>query len=454
MRELRLIALNGFLGYGYELVSLERGIEARPHCIAADAGSTDPGPFYLGSGEELVKAAQIYRDFRFALLKARQIGVPLIIGSAGTAGGEPHLQSLLEVVHRCAREDGLHFKLAVIHAEIPKETVREALRQGRIEPMPGVGALSEEALEGTVRIVAQMGTVPFIRALSAGAEVVIAGRACDTALYAALPLMHGFDPALAFHLAKIIECGALCARPMAAGDSMLGTIRNDHFTIQALNPKRVVTPLSVAEHSLYEQPNPNSFEEPEGIVDISEANYEKLDEHTVRVSGSRYTAREKGPTIKLEGVCQRGYRAVTFAGIRDFSVIEHLEDIEQEVRGMVERNLQTDDSDSRYDLYFRYYGRDGVLGLRESLRRQPVHEVGVLIEAIAPNQELAGAVLSLARSSFLHCSFPGRKTTAGNLAFPFSPSDLQAGGVYAFSIYHILHGADQNELFPIDFQTL
>jgi len=77
-----------------------------------------------------------------------------------------------------------------------------------------------------------------------------------------------------------------------------------------------------------------------------------------------------------------------------------------------------------------------------------------MIEAIGPTQELADTVLSLARSTALHQHFSGRKTTAGNLAFPFSPSDFSGGAVYEFSVYHLMETDDPNALFPITFEDL
>ncbi|MBN2552828.1 MAG: acyclic terpene utilization AtuA family protein [Spirochaetales bacterium] len=454
MKELNLVALNGFLGYGYELESLEAGLESGPAMLGCDAGSTDAGPYYLGSGSQLVKEPQVYRDLSHALRGARRLGIPLVIGSAGTAGGEPHLRSLVELLRRSAAEDSLHFKLAQIHAEIDRDLVLRALQEGRIEAMPGAPELTARAVRDSERIVGQMGTGPFIRALSEGAEVIIAGRACDASIFAALPIMLGFDPGLSLHLAKVIECGALCARPPSAGDSVLGTIRADHFSIRPLNRKRRVSPESVASHSLYEQPDPGQFEEPEGTVDLSAAEYESASDGSVRVSGSRFRRRPGGSTIKLEGARLEGYRAVTIAGIRDFGVLAHLQEIEEETRSMVERNLDPVSRQAGYRLLLRYYGRDAVLGPNEPLARSGGHEVGVVIEAIACTQAEADNILALARSSFLHCSFPGRTTTAGNLAFPFSPSDLPAGRVYSFSVYHLLHGADEQELFPVEVEQL
>jgi hypothetical protein len=49
----------------------------------------------------------------------------------------------------------------------------------------------------------------------------------------------------------------------------------------------------------------------------------------------------------------------------------------------------------------------------------------------------------------LHFGYPGRKSTAGNLAFPYSPSDVSAGAVYTFNVYHLLEVDDPKRLFPI-----
>ncbi|MGJ7506537.1 acyclic terpene utilization AtuA family protein [Variovorax sp. GT1P44] len=453
MNELRIVALNGCLGYGFEVQSLERGAEARPHMYGADAGSTDAGPYYLGSGTSMIRREQVRRDLSIALRQSRASDVPLVIGSAGLAGGEPHLQAVREILLEIAREEGLHFKLATIHSEIDKSAVRDALRSDGIQSMPGVQALTEADVGDSVRIVGQMGCEPFAHALAGGADVVLAGRACDTAIYAALPIARGFDPALALHMAKIMECGAQCAVPQGTNDCLLGTIRSDHFLVRPLSPHRVCTPESAAAHTMYEQGDPLMLHEPEGRVDMRDARFEQVDAQTVRVSGSRFL-----PTpqlqIKLEGARSAGFRAFTLAGIRDTHIIGQLDGIETTVREAVRRNLPSEVADADFRIDFKVYGRDAVLGLREPHRARELHEVGVLIEVVAKTQALASYVLSLARSSLLHCPFPGRKTTAGNLAFPFSPSDTAAGEVFEFSVYHLMRVADQRALFPIDMERV
>ena len=208
--------------------------------------------------------------------------------------------------------------------------------------------------------------------------------------------------------------------------------------------------MSVAAHSLYEQSDPIRFVEPEGTVDIAAAEYRQVDEHTVRVSGTRFLPSRDGVTIKLEGAALKGYRTIAIAGVRDPKVIANLDVIEEAVRRSVAENAGSELTEAGYELGFRYYGRDAVLGSAEPLRDQLGHEIGVLIEAVAPTQDASSAILALARSSFLHCHFDGRVTTAGNAAFAFSPSDLQTGPVYDFSIYHVLSGESESRLFPVE----
>ncbi|MFM0117601.1 acyclic terpene utilization AtuA family protein [Paraburkholderia sp. RL18-101-BIB-B] len=443
--ELRIMAVAGNLGYGFPEASLRNGIARKPHVIGADNGSSDPGPYYLGSGKSLIKREQLRRDLGLSLKAARDAGVPYVIGTAGTAGGEPHMEEFLDVLDEVTRRDGLRYKLATIPAEIDKNVIKQAIREGRVKSMGVLPELTEQAVDDATRIVAQMGTDPFVNAFEAGADVVIAGRACDTAIYASLAAWRGFDMGLAFHMAKLLECGAQCAVPLAANDCLLGTLRRDHFELEPMNPERGVTPVSVAAHMMYEQPDPHHFYEPEGLVDLEHTHIEKLDDRRVRVTGSKLV--EMPPSIKLEGVKLRGYRTITIAGMTDPRLLAAVDQVEARVRDDVARLTALDMKPGEYELNFIYYGRNGV----RVDQREPrlAHEIGMVIEAIAPTQELANMALSLARSSFLHGYFKGRKATAGNLAFPFSPSDLVGGPVYEFTIYHVMQVADPAALFPV-----
>ena len=124
----------------------------------------------------------------------------------------------------------------------------------------------------------------------------------------------GFDPALAWHMGKIMECGALCAEPV--GRNVMGYLRRDHFEIEPLNPAERCTTASVAAHTLYEKTHPFLLAGPGGTLDLSNCKYEQVTDRRVRVSGSRFEP-AKHYTVKLEGAKTSGYRSIFIAGARD-----------------------------------------------------------------------------------------------------------------------------------------
>ena len=131
-------------------------------------------------------------------------------------------------------------------------------------------------------------------------------------------------------------------------------------------------------------------------------------------------------------------------------VIAHLADLESGVCKAVATNLKGVIAENDYQLIFRRYGLDATTFVKPGNQARP-HEIGLVIEAIAPSQKLADNILSLARSTALHQSFDGRKATAGNLAFPFSPSDLTGGAVYEFSLYHLMEVENIKNMFPVKY---
>ena len=433
--EIRYLSLCGMLGYGYAPESLENAFAGKLDFIGVDAGSTDPGPYYLGSGNGFVKPLQVKRDLSLVLKRALEQKIPFIIGSAGGSGAKPHVERTLEILREIAEEQKLHFKAAVIYSDLDQEVLRRAASEQRIHPCGGSPEFDPAVIGSLRNPVVQFGTEPVIAALQTGADVIVAGRCCDTAVFASYPIMHGFPEGLSLHAAKIAECGALCARPVGANDSLVVTLRRDSFTVEPPNPLRKCTPDSVAAHSLYEQPDPNCFYEPEGMIDMRGSSFEQTGERAVTVSGTELVPASK-KTLKLEGAVFRGFRSITIAGLRDPVAVASLDAIERGVRAGVAGSIR--DITEDYQLRFLRYGIDAVGGRLEAPPEQLPREAALVIEAVAPTQELADTVISLARSSALHQAFPNRKATAGNLAFPFSPSDFHGGEGYEFALYHLM----------------
>ena len=98
MDEVRALALTGALGSGYLTSTLETALAWDPDFIGVDAGSTDSGPASLGTGECSFSRAAVKRDIKFALLSTRQKRIPLLVGSAGTAGGDLNPVWMVEIV--------------------------------------------------------------------------------------------------------------------------------------------------------------------------------------------------------------------------------------------------------------------------------------------------------------------------------------------------------------------
>ncbi|MCK0100688.1 acyclic terpene utilization AtuA family protein [Pseudohalocynthiibacter sp. F2068] len=427
---LRVLAASGQLGLGIPQMAFQAGVARKPHVIAADMGSIDPGPVYLGSGKMAASPSMARRDLALVLRAARELDVPLLIGSAGTAGGASHLATVESLLRSVAAELGLNFCLATIGADVPQSMVQAAEKEGRLTP---IGPM-EPDIDCSVAIVGQMGQWAFAKALDSGADVILAGRACDTAPFAVVPVLLGYPKGPSVHMAKILECTSLCCDP-GGRDAMMATLKGDGFTLESMNPARAATPMSVAAHALYEQADPTRVFEPEGHVDLSEATYQAVDARRVHVQGAVWHD-AASPSVKIEGARFLGHRVVMMAGIADPGFIAASDDILSGVRDAV-ADLIPSEPDAPWQLFFRRYGIDGVLDW-PTPPVTPPREVFILGECVAPDTETARAVAAAARQQLLHWGFPGRLCTGGNLAIPVTPPELDAGPAYAFSLYHIL----------------
>jgi len=247
--------------------------------------------------------------------------------------------------------------------------------------------------------------------------------------------MLGYDKGLSVHLGKILECAAIAAFPGSGSDCAFGILKNDSFILKPLNNERIFTPQSVAAHSLYEKSDPVHLPGPGGRLNLENVEFIDIGNGQVMVKGSKYEKSEKY-MIKLEGSKKVGYRTITIAGSHDPVMIEKIDSIIEKVKERISILLEKERISG--DIYFHVYGKNGVMGKLEPVNKAYSYEIGILIEAIAKTQAEANTICSLTRSTMLHYGYEGRISTAGNLAFPFSPSDIKAGEVYSFSIYHLM----------------
>ncbi|BAS28121.1 acyclic terpene utilization AtuA family protein [Limnochorda pilosa] len=459
VQELRIYSATSFLGHGVDAVSLQKALEYGLHVIVAQGTTTDAGPYYLGSGKPVMARQALQRDLELIVGAARQAKIPFIC-SVGGAGANPHVELALELLEESARLHGWSLTIGVVWSDVDQGWLLERLQAGVEMPrLVPVDRFPERLDAGTVkastRIVAQVGPEVLVRLLEEHPNLdgIITGRALDIGLYAALPLRYGFPRALSMHFGKVMEDGALAADPGSGNDGLLGFLRRDHFEVVPVNEARRCTPASVALHAFYERPDPTREANPGGVLDVSSARYEQVTDRRVRVAGARWIEADEY-RVKLEGVRRVGFRSISIAGVRDPRFIAASEQIVRDCYDAV-REYFAFLGEQAYHFSIRTYGRNGVLGPSEPVTGGEPHEICLLLDAVSSDQERADSICSFASSFLAHHGFPGRLSTAGNLAIPFSPGRaIPVGEVYQFSIWHALPLEDPGEPFQTEIRVI
>ena len=100
--EFKILSTTAILGYGFPMTSFEAGMEKKPDLIAADAGSTDPGPYYLGAGISFTDRQAVKRDLRIMIKAGVANKIPVVVGTAGGSGAEPHLDWCYDIIKEIA----------------------------------------------------------------------------------------------------------------------------------------------------------------------------------------------------------------------------------------------------------------------------------------------------------------------------------------------------------------
>jgi hypothetical protein len=445
MMPTRVLVPSGVLGLGVDPAALARGIAANPDIIAIDGGSTDSGPFYLGTGTSKYSRS-VCRDEWKQLLEARAAaGVPLVIGSCGTCGTASTVDWMFEITCELAAELGQTLRVARLYSDVSTDAVQQARDDGRLSELDPAPVIDDAALAGLTNVVALAGAEQIQAAINTGADVVLAGRTTDTATIAALPLARGADVGGAWHGAKIAECGAFCTTQPASGVVMV-SFDATGFTVTPMGEGVRCTPQSVAAHMLYENSDPWVLHEPGGHLDVTAACYSDAGDGSVRVEGAAWVpAPFYG--VKLEGARLAGYQTMMLAVIREpryvDAVVDWADRLLVHCRGIITASLRLAESD--YDIELRLIGVDAALGGQERDHGSPV-EVGVLVLITAASQEVASEIAAVINPHLLH--FPlSDDEPLPTFAFPVSPVHSDRGAVYEFALNHVLALADPMDGF-------
>jgi len=443
----RVLVPSGVLGLGFDAVALAAGIAAKPDIIAIDGGSTDSGPFYLGTATSKYSRAACKAEWRQLMEARAQAQVPLVITSCGTCGADSMVDWMLAITRELAVELSQKITVATLYCELSPDYAGRQLELGNVQSLPPEVSIDAAAVKTIDHIVALAGAEQINAALDTGADIVLAGRATDTAGISALPLARGEQKGAAWHGAKIAECGALCSTNPTSGVIAL-EVDDSGFSVWPLAESATCTPYSVSAHMLYENADPYTLYEPGGALEVHDSVYESIDEKRVRVSGSKWIPNPQY-TVKLEGARAVGYQSTLMAILRDAHYVSNAKAWVERLTSFLEVEIvsRTGLSKNDYDIEFRLIGIDATLGELEVRESTPA-EVGVLVLVSAESEEMADELAKLINPFLLHYPLSDDEELP-TFAFPYSPAQTNRGALYEFCLNHILALDDPMDVFRL-----
>jgi Acyclic terpene utilisation family protein AtuA len=227
-----------------------------------------------------------------------------IVTNMGAANPEAAAKKTAEI----ARALGLP---ALKIAAVVGDDVLDACKQGDLPILEFPGSIKKLG-NRIVSANAYLGAEPIVQALSAGADIVITGRASDPALFLA-PMIHAFGWAMddwnllgkGIVAGHLLECagqitGGYFADPTykdVAGLARLGfpigEVGEDGSLVvtKVAGSGGAVTEETCKEQLLYEVHDPTRYLQPDVVADFSQVEVKEIAPDRVRISGGQGTAR-------------------------------------------------------------------------------------------------------------------------------------------------------------------
>ena len=435
MSSCRVFVPFGAVGMGISQEAFDNGIKMKPDIISSDAGSTDSGPYYLGTGKGKYSRGSVKKDLRMMLLGSAKLSVPVTIGSCGTCGSNLGVDEFAEICLEICREENLDFKIAKIYTQQEPSFIKSKYLDGKITALEAAPEIDEKTFDECSNIVALSGIEPFVEAFKSGADIILCGRSSDTAVMAAMPIMKGCAPGPVWHGSKIAECGSMCtSNPLGGG--LFITFDDDSFTVEPTADESLCTVESVSAHMLYENSDPYKMTEPSGMIDTYESVYKQIDERKVKVTGSKFIKAEKY-TMKLEGSGPVGYQTISFVGIQDKRIMKDPMKWINNLASFIQDKLDSINIEGNYSYALKPYGWNAVSGTEMEPGNFVPREIGLMLVVTADTQECATQVAKTFNPMLLH--YPVKENEQlPTFAFPFSPAEIEKGLIYEFKLNHVV----------------
>lgn len=313
-----------------------------------------------------------------------------------------------DALRQVAEEAGVSLKIAWVGGDDLMDQ-EQALRDAGITEMFSGGPFPQKCWS----INAYLGAVPVARALAEGADVVITGRAVDSAVTLG-PLIHEFGWALDDF--DRMAAGSLCGHILECGAQATGGLYTDYHRVPdwddigypiaecAADGSFVLTkpdgtggivePGTVKEQLLYEIGDPQAYMLPDVVCDFTDVKIEDVGENRVRVSGAK--GRPAPDSYKVSATWQDGFRATALITIGGWDAVGKCEKTADAIlkrtrRMLAERNLgdytetqvEIIGGEAMYGPHSRTrHAREAVMKL--AVKHDNPKALGVFVKEIAP----------------------------------------------------------------------
>jgi hypothetical protein len=230
-------------------------------------------------------------------------------------------------------------------------------------------------------------------------------------------------------------------------------VTGDSFVVAPLAASNRCSVYTVSGHMLYENSNPFQLIEPGGVLDVTGARYEQIDDRSVHVEGAVFERRPY--TMKLEGAGGGNFQTIMLVGIRDKKVLAEIDRFVDQMQTALTAKivatlgLTPDD----FDISLRAYGWNAVSGRPVAGSATTPDEIGLLFVGTARSQEMATRIAKTCNPWFFHMPLD-RGSELPSYGFPFSPAEIEKGEVHQFLLNHVVSVGDPMELVRVEYIDL
>ena len=143
---IRVLVPSGVLGLEFSKEALQRGLANNPDIIAIDGGSTDSGPYYLGTANSKYSRAVTSGEWKYLLAARETADIPLVIGSSGTCGTDQSVDWMVEITKNLLHTTKKDLRIGTIKSSLTRQQVVSALEANRLKPLKHAPVISEEII--------------------------------------------------------------------------------------------------------------------------------------------------------------------------------------------------------------------------------------------------------------------------------------------------------------------